>query len=261
MERELAPEVPWVTFINAQAQKNRADSLGPKGEGLGVHRLFAGQTGTGKTTLARVFTRLKRATVVFGTKPGIDSSLDAYVTREGFTRIDHWPPTKKELKAKGPYEQVKLLLWPKMKEYADLKRSAELFRAAVRDITVEGNWTIGVDEGLWTCWRKGLDLGDEISAIAFGGRSNGISLHLVIQRPSGIPIATYANCNEGYFFKLGNTNDIRELSSYTGYSTREVTDAIRSLNKGNPTKGHQFLYAPMSGNGQWAISEMDKDWA
>lgn len=197
---------------------------------------------------------------MFGTKPK-DSSLDRYVTEEGFLRIDHWPPTPRELRYRGSREQVKLLLWPKVERYEDLTRHHDLFRRAIRDVSIEGGWTVSIDEGLWVCARRGLNLGEEVSQIAFGGASNGLSLHLVIQRPAGIPVTTYSNCHEGYLFRMGNTNDIREIASYTGYDTLEVAQAIRGLNRGNPEKGHQFLYAPLVGGRTWEVSEVPREWA
>ena len=253
-ERELAPLATWEAFVNAQVARNKTQT-----RGHGRHRLFAGQTQAGKTTLNRILLRMKKTVLVIGTKPK-DSSLDRYV-EEGYLRIDHWPPTKKELRQRGPHDQVKLLLWPKVTRYEDLGRHADLFRRAVRDVTVEGGWTLSVDEGLYVCSRRGLNLGEEISQLAFGGASNGLSLHLVIQRPAGIPVITYASCHDAYLFKMGNTNDIREIASYTGYETTDVARAIRGLNRGNPTKGHQFLYAPMTGGATWEVSEVPQAWA
>ncbi len=253
-EREVPSLVPFVPWINAQVARNKSAKAGH-----GIHRLFDGQTQSGKTTLNRIMLRMKRFSLVYGTKPK-DSSLDDYIEKEGFRRIDHWPPTKNELKMRGPFKQVKLLLWPDIKRYEDLKTHAEIFRRATRDITVEGGWTLSIDEGLWTCSKKGLDLGEEISHLAFGGASNGLSLHLVIQRPAGIPVITYQSCHEAYLFKSGNTNDIRELASYGSHDTMDVARAIRGLNRGNPEKGHQFLYLPMTGGSEWAVSEVPKDW-
>lgn len=254
-EREAPPTLPWVTFVNEQVALNK--SLTP---GHGRHKLFDGQTQGGKTTLNRILLRMKQYVLVLGTKPK-DSSLDEYIAKEGYIRIEDWPPTKDQLKKRGKYGQVKLLLWPAARTYSeDLKHRRDVFRRAVRDVATEGGWTLGVDEGLWTCSRKGLDLGDEVSAIAQGGASNGISLHLVIQRPAGIPVIAYQSCHDAYIFKCGNTNDIRELASYGSHDTMDVARAIRGLNRGDPTRGHQFLYMPMTGGAEWGVSEVPADW-
>ncbi len=263
---DVPPVVPWPDFITRQvASNNRATrSVNPKTKRVtveGIHRLLDGRTRSGKTTLNRILLRMKKTTLVLGTKPA-DPSLDKYVN-EGYLRIDHWPPKARELKQRGPYEQVKLLLWPEIKAYSDLKRYRDLYRHAINDIFVEGAWTLGIDEGLWVCGHKGLDLGDEVSAVAYGGAGNGVSLHLVIQRPSGIPVIIHESCHELYQFRTGNTNDIRELASHAGKSSREFSAAVRGLNGANPTneRRHQFLYAPMTDDGTWEISEVPADWA
>lgn len=254
--RDAPPRESFETFARAQIARNAAMARGPKGELKGVNRLFNGQTQSGKTTLNRILLRLKRNVIVFGTKPGVDTSLDEYVEKEGYVRIDHWPPTRKELRQRGTEKAVRLLLWPEVKKYEDLRRHAATFRACLRQVAIEGRWTVGIDEGLWVCSPKGLNLGQEVSDLAYGGASNGVSLHILVQRPRQIPPIIYSSCHEGYLFKAGNENDMRELASYTSYAPRDVATAIRSLNKANPERGHEFLYAPLSGGSSWMVSEV-----
>ena len=254
--REVPSVESWPAWVNNQVARQR--KIAP---GEGVHRLFNGQTRSGKTTLNKILLRMKKTTLVLGTKPKHDAALERYVSEEGFVRIDHWPPTTKELKQRGQYEQVKLLLWPKVKEYAQLRGFAPLFRRALQDVQIDGNWTVSIDEGLWVCARKGLDLGDVVSEIAIGGAGNGLSLHVLVQRPRNIDPIIYSSCHEGYLFKAGNENDLRELASYTSYSSRDLATAVKGLNLGNEERGHQFLYAPLSGGSKWSVSEVPSDWA
>lgn len=253
---EVPPEVAWNDFIVETVEDNARSSVGKKGELLGIHRLIVGKNGSGKTTLTKIFNRMKKAVLVFGTKPGRDASLEEYVEREGFLRIEHWPPKEKELRVRGEFGQVKLLLWPKITHYSELRNYAPMFRKAAEDIASEGRWTLSIDEGLWVCSNKGLNLGDIVSEIAYGGRSNGISLHLCVQRPSGIPIIIHDQCREGYVFKIGNTNDIREIASYSAYSNREVSEAVSDLGV------HEFLHLPMGATDrEWGVSEVPKAWS
>jgi hypothetical protein len=257
--------VTWEQFINSQVALKRAAkiSTNPKTKAKtkeGIHRLFDGRTRSGKTTLCRVMTRMEKTCLVFGTKPA-DPSLDDYIYKENFTRIEVWPPRPKDLKQKGEFEQVKLLLWPKMQRYGDLKKNRPHFQNALRDIQAEGHWSVIIDEGFQVCRRGGLDLGEEVSELAYGGAGNGNSMSLIIQRPAGVPVITHEQCHELYQFPTGNVNDVRALASYTGHSVREFADALRSLNRDNPEKGHQFLHAPMGDGPPWEISEMPKSWA
>jgi hypothetical protein len=132
----------------------------------------------------------------------------------------------------------------------------------LQSVMIEGgNWHVIVDEGLWFCSKAGLNLGQEVSEIAYGGRSNGLSLSIGLQRPSGIPVVAYSNCTLAYVFKIGDENDLRRVSAYSQYPTRDVITAIRMLNKGNPKKGHQFLFLPTSGGSTWEVSEVPANWA
>lgn len=262
---DVPPVVSWETFISAQVARNNASkrSVNPTTKRVtveGIHRLYDGRTRSGKTTLMRIMNRMKKTSLVIGTKPGDPSLLD-YVYREGYLRIDHWPPRPKELRQHGPYEQVKLLLWPEMKKYGDLRRYRSMYQAAIRDVSVEGAWTLSVDEGYWVCSHEGLDLGAEVSEIAYGGAGNGVSLHIAMQRPSGVPVIIHESSHELYQFRTGNTNSLRELASYAGKSTRDFAAAVRGLNRGNPLRGHQFVHAPMTDGSEWEICEVPASWA
>jgi hypothetical protein len=261
---DLPPVVPWEGFINAQVAKKRSAkvSVNPKtGRKTveGIHRLYVGRTRSGKTTLARIMSRIEKASLVFGTKPN-DPSLDDYINKEGYVRIMQWPPKKADLRPRGKFEQVKLLLWPQISAYGDLKRHRSHYQNALRDVMVEGSWHVGIDEAFQVCRKGGLDLGEEVSEIAYGGAGNGISMSLIIQRPSGVPVIVHEQSHELYEFRTGNVNDIRTLASYAGKSVRDFSDVLRSLNHGNPEKGHQFLHAPMTDGSSWEISEVPKNW-
>ena len=244
IKRELPPVVAWPEWITQQVAESKQ----------GQHKLFVGPTQSGKTTLARIMLRMRKYVVVFGTKPK-DASLDKYLA-EGYTRISQWPPKPKDLKPSAD-GSVRLLLWPELNNYQDLKSPATraIYRRALNDVFTEGGWSIGCDEGLWIASKSGLGLDDDLANIAFGAASNKVSMYLCIQRPSGLSRVTWSSVSDAYVFHLGVTNDMRELASLGTYSPKDATVAIQNLH------GHQFLRLPCRGGAEWSVSEVPKNWA
>jgi hypothetical protein len=228
--------------------------------------LFDGPTQSGKTVLCRLVTRLNAYAVVFGTKP-VDPSLDAYAA-EGYTRIDHWPPTpsdyRKARAAGATYSYVKdggkrvrsdpavrFLLWPRIKTRADLRRYRSVYAAAMEGMFIEGRWCFVIDEGLWMASRNGLDLGQQMRDMAYGSASNKVSMHLLVQRPANLPPDCWTNCGQALIFHGGHPDDIRKLASLSVYQPRQAQQAIARL------RGHQFLDLPCHAGAEWAVSQVD----
>lgn len=212
------------------------------------HILFSGPTQSGKTVLCREVARLRSFVVVFGTK-AVDPSLTAYVD-EGYTRIDHWPPTRHDMR-QWSAEEARFILWPKIKNRADLRRHKPLYAKAMDDIFIDGDWTIVVDEGLWLASTSGLNLGQALGDVAYGAASNGVKLFLLVQRPSNVPPVAWTSVSQALLFHSGRTDDMRELASLGTYEPKTVIPAIRGL------KGHQFLDLPCRGGAEWSISEVE----
>lgn len=242
---EAPPLVPWQQWYASEMAQIKQ----------GMHILFCGPTQSGKTLLCRAVTRLHNFTVVFGTK-AVDPSLDEYIA-EGYTRIDHWPPTRADMrKQRETWTGVeagsaRFILWPKIKKREDLRRFRDLYVRCMDQAFIEGCWTLVIDEGLWIASKDGLDLGDELSAIAFGAASNKVSMHLLVQRPANVPPITWTSCTQALLFHLGRDDDVGNLASMGTYPRPDAIAAMRTL------KGHQFLDLPCRGNAEWAISEVD----
>lgn len=238
---ERPPIIPWLVWYQAQ--------LASMFQGL--HILFNGPTQSGKTVLCRLVSRGHAYVVVFGTKP-VDPSLDDYI-KEGYLRIDHWPPTRDEIRKSAANNNgaVRVILWPKIKSRADLRRFRAVYQRALEEIFIEGRWCFVVDEGLWLASPKGLDLGQELADTAYACASNKVSMHLLIQRPAFVPPIAWGSCMQSLVFHGGNTRDVRELASLSTYPPRDAELAIRQL------RGRQFLDLPCRGNAAWSISEVD----
>ncbi len=215
----------------------------------GAHQLFVGPTQSGKTTLCRLTVRIRNYVVVLGTKP-VDSSLDAYID-EGYKRIEHWPPRRKDLRPDS-HGDVRLILWPKISAIADLWKHIDTYRACLNHVFVDGKWTLVVDEGIWVAGRDGLNLGKEISAISYASASNKVSMCLLVQRPSGLPSISWSSVSDAMIFHAGVTRDVRELASLGTYDPRDVQKIVQ-----NGLSGRQFLDLPCRGGKKWSISEVE----
>jgi hypothetical protein len=214
----------------------------------GQHILFNGPTECGKTVAARTIVRRRRFVVVLGTKP-VDPALDAYM-REGYVRIEEWPPPRRAMRAQED-GSVRLVLWPQIKTREDLRRFRPVYAKCLDSAFVDRGWAIVADEGLWLCETGGLDLGDELSAIAYAGRTSAITLLMLIQRPAGVPRNTWSNASHAFIWHAGVTSDQRELASLGSRDPREVVTAMRGL------RGHDFLYLPLRAGDDWAVSAVD----
>ncbi len=232
------PRETWPTF------HARFDAKWEQGQ----HVLFAGPAGSGKTVAARTLARDRQFVVALGTKMR-DDEMDAYIA-EGYTRVETWPPPNK---AKRPLEDgsIRIVLWPKIKNRADLRRHRTTYAACLDNCLVDGGWTVVADEGLWLSDRAGLNLADHLSALAYTGRSSGVTLMMLVQRPRGVPIHTWTNASHLLIWHGGNTDDIRELASLGIQQPKEVQGAIQRLS------GHDFLYLPARASTGWAVSRVD----
>lgn len=218
----------------------------------GQHVLFVGPTGSGKTVAARELAWDRKFVVVLGTKIK-DKELEKYLD-DGYIRITDWPASPKQIRdATFDDGSIRLVLWPVVKKREDLYRFRPVYAKALDQILIDGNWAIVADEGLWLSERSGLNLGQQLSAIAYTGRSSGVTLMMLIQRPAGVPRNTWSNVAHAIVYKHGVTSDSRELASLGTDSPKDVALAIRSLQK------YQFLYLPCTADTTWAISKVDID--
>ena len=220
----------------------------------GQHCLFIGPTGSGKTVAAHTLANDQRFVCVLGTKP-YDEEMDRFIS-EGYVRIEDWPaPPSAMRKAIQELPDgrtvVRLVLWPKIKTREQLRSFRPVYAKALDEMLIDKGWTIVADEGLWLCDRNGLNLGPQLSAIAYTGRSMKVTLMVLLQRPAGVPRTVWANCAHAFVWRHGVTNDTRELASLGTEDPKAVTAAVQSL------RGFDFLYLPCRAGDGWAISRVD----
>ena len=160
---------------------------------------FIGASGTGKTELAKFFlTRLNRVVVI---DPKHTFRL------EGFKRTWRLPWSKNS--------DFRLIVRPKMEQ------DAELYELIAR-LYKMGHVTIYVDEmaTLSDMFPSSTAL---LKNVARTGREKRVALWSAVQRPRGVPLVFFTECETFFVFNLRSMDDRQHIRGYIG---DEVLDRI-----------------------------------
>jgi len=160
---------------------------------------FIGASGTGKTELAKFFlSRLNRVVVI---DPKHTFRL------EGFKRTWRLPWAKKS--------DFRLIVRPKMDQ------DAELYELIAR-LYKMGHVTIYVDEmaTLSEMFPYSTAL---LKNVARTGREKRVALWSAVQRPRGVPLVFFTECETFFVFNLRSMDDRQHIRGYIG---DEVLDRI-----------------------------------
>lgn len=210
----------------------------------GEHVLVSGATGSGKTILARQVynARIQRGgfVVVMVCKLREDRTItDEY---KGWTRWEEWK------KNPSPHEN-KVLLWPKtdkLKTMRDMRnKQREVFGHAFDSLAKTGKWTLGVDEGLYTCSPQFLNLSEELAMLHALGRSSKLTVVTLMQRPANVPLIVYGSASHAFVGRTREAADLKRLAELNGRETsRALSGRLAELGR------HDFLWVPVATDGE-----------
>ena len=219
-ETAFAP-APWATHYRALQWRQ------------GEHVLLAAPTSAGKTTMARKLADKRSHVIMLVTKTH-DETIRAEF--RGWDRVHSWSELK-------PWH-TKVLLWPKPgKTLADtLNLQRDVMRDALDGIgrgnrTGWSGWGVVVDESHYMTDPKFLNLGKEIAMLHHVGRSAGISMMDLTQRPSWIPKIIYSSVTHAYVARTRDAGDLKRLADLGGIDPRLTAHAVATL----PTR-HDYVY-------------------
>lgn len=213
------PVVSWEAFASRWPNMYRQ----------GQHVAIIGPTNSGKSTLAFELQKPRGYVVMLGTKK-TDKTLERYAKTGGFKLIEKWPPR----------QPGRVALWVKPKGLLDAQRQRRIFGEALSSIYDEGNWTVVVDETY--VMAKTLRLREHLAMMWTQGRSEGISLIALMQRPVWVPNECFANSHHLFIFKTGEENDLRKMGGFGKLSGAKVANVVETL------EDHEWLYvAPFTG--------------
>ncbi len=204
--------------------------------------LITGAPGSGKTALARwvMDEHIKRGgyVAVFVGKLSDDPTL-----LRDYSRADGWVRWAKWHRPKAT--ENKVLLWPDTRRIKDVRGKVEhqrkVFAEAFNALSNSGKWTVQIDEGLYTVHPQFLNLGAELAMLHAMGRSSGLSIVTLAQRPAHLPLIVYSSAAHAFIGRareLADNKRLAELGSRA--SSKELAEQIRCLGR------HEFLWVPVS---------------
>ena len=204
----------------------------------GQHILICAPTGAGKTTFVRPLLEKRSHVVNLVTKIHDDAFRKEY---KGWTIIREWPPSRFD---------SHVLLWPKPGKTLTetLQRQRAVIRHALNEIGRGRGWCVTVDEAHYTTDPHYLGLGKEVAILHHQGRSSGISVVNLSQRPAWIPKIIYSSVSHAYIAKTKDRNDLKRLSDLSGVDGDELARDVRSM----PSK-YDYAYVDTQTDGTSAV--------
>lgn len=183
----------------------------------GQHVMMVGTTGSGKTTVAKQFLKLREHVVVFGVKSR-DDTLDELI-RKGYWRTGSWQGDVSD----------HIVLWPEVKGARHAIKQREIFEDAMDAIYRSGGWCLYLDEVSYLA--DTLSMNTQLKFMLNQGRSCGISIVAATQRPAWIPVAFYDQSTHLFLWKDNDHKNIKRMSELAGPASRVVFSEIGSLER------------------------------
>lgn len=167
--------------------------------------MFLGQTGFGKTYLAKHFLNQRKYVVVHDGKR-------TFREKEG---LDDWDKvTKFEQAVKSKAD--KIIYSPERKELRD-ETAQEYF---CEWVLLRGNTTLYVDEG--TLFADGQEMPDAAFDIFATGRENGLELWVATQQPVQVPNIMFTQAGAFYVFFHSVADHRRKVRSFVPITDGDV---------------------------------------
>lgn len=203
----------------------------------GEHILVSAPTSAGKTTLVRPILEKRSHVLALFTK-----LKDPTIAREykGFSRFDQWPKH-----GFSPETDRRVMIWPKPEKTlrATIRKQQEIMQKAFDNVARDGGWCVLIDEMLYMVEPRYLNLGSEIGMLHYYGRSSGVSVVALAQRPFNIPRIVLSSATHAYFARTRDTGDQKRLSELGSLDAREIIG-----NMSNLKSRHDFMYLNPQGD-------------
>ena len=216
--QEAAPYVAWPDFYRALNQLWRPGPPDWPNSNIAI----VGTAGSGKTRFTREIVKLRERVCVFGTKTA-DPSLYEPLQREGFRLQNDWNPEDTR--------QPKVIFRPPLTAPtpAALAGQRAAFQSALLHVFQVGGWTLWFDEVRYL--SETLKLSSELNLLWLQGRSLGVTIVALTQRPVSVPINMFEQSRFLVTFRVAGREDRRTMANYAGASAPVVFETAAVLPK------------------------------
>lgn len=205
----------------------------------GEHVMIVAPTGAGKSTLAQDLVQRRRHVVAFGTKP-----YDPTLKREyaDWYKVREWDDIR-------PYMD-RVMIWPKAEKTSagTVAKQRRVFAESLDKIMVSRGWCVLVDETHYMTDPSFLGLRSPIALMHHVGRSSGISMVTLTQRPVWVPKIIYSSVSHAYIARTRDSDDLKRLSDLGGIDPKVLAREVSSL----PSKW-DYVYVNPAGDAPPAI--------
>ena len=207
----------------------------------GEHLIVSGPTSAGKTTLIKPLLNRRSHIVALFTKP-----KDASIKKSfgDYKRFERWP------KHGFSRNETRVMIWPKPeKRMSDtIAKHREIMEEALDRAFTDGNRAVLLDEGLYLSDPQFGNLAKSIGMMHYTGRSHGITMITLMQRPFNIPRIVLSSASHAYIARTYDAGDQKRLSELANVDSKEIV-----ANMSNLTDRHDFIYLNPQGDSQSAI--------
>lgn len=148
---------------------------------------------------------------------------------DGIIWAEHEPVTRK------------VVVWPQAPEKATAQERAKIMHQELKQVMNwsqrTGGWTIIADETMYL--SEQLRLEQDLNEIWYGGRTLGVSLVSLMQRPARVPRLAFSQASYLFVGKFNDRRDIETLREIATVVPKEVMEeGVKSLSKPR----HEFLF-------------------
>lgn len=209
------------------------------------HVVISGKTGSGKTEVASHLDDIRAEAgghvVVCVLKPRDDKTIVNAFEKRGYKRWEKFP------KNPSPFDN-KVLLWPDVSKakghrsaILDIQRS--VFEPAVARFIHDGRRTVHIDECLYWCHPQFLNMSGELAMMHSIGRSGGLTMIDLMQRPSDLPLIIYGSASIAL---IGQTREVEDLKRLAKLGYKEGSKKLAEMISDQEL--HDFALVPINSN-------------